>query len=190
MVHRDQAEPHTGPGNVICQTRHEAGRTEQSQTCGSTLPYMFRLWAVHVILASPIVYSLLPGPHRVLEKLQSKSKKKRRGEMIAVFSSLVTLLFLRETYSTEPTAAGWGPLTLFWVCTLIGDSWAERWWRFIVARRLETTCKRGEMDGFIQTVIAETNKNSLLQTHTLIKNIHKAAFVPTVVTYTPNTSKV
>lgn len=32
----------------------------------------FKLWAVHVILASPIVYSLLPGPHRVLKKRKSK----------------------------------------------------------------------------------------------------------------------
>lgn len=111
----------------------EAGRTWRSQTCGSTPAHTFGLWAVHVILASHIVYSLLPGPHRVSEKPQRKST--RAGD--CCFSCLVTFLFLREIYGAQLTAPG-RPLTWFRVWALIGDRWC-----FIVAGPLETT-RKGE----------------------------------------------
>ena len=85
---------------------------------------MFRLWAVHVILASSIVYSLLPGPRKVLEKPQRKSKGWVRGKGgdDCCFSCLVTFVFLRETYSAPPTAPG-RFLTWFRVCALTVESW-------------------------------------------------------------------
>lgn len=61
-------------------------------------PSMFRLWAVHIILASSIVYSLLPGPRKVLEKPQRVGGGE--GGDDCCVSCLVTFVFLRETYST------------------------------------------------------------------------------------------
>ena len=73
-----QSPPSPGNGNCQIGTRQDGWNIPR--LVEAHRPYMFRLWAVHVILASPIVYSLLPGPHRVLKKPQ-----RERGEMIAVF---------------------------------------------------------------------------------------------------------
>lgn len=69
------------PGNGICQTGTKQDGRDRARHVEAHRPYMFRLWAVHVILASPIVYSLLPGPRKVLER----NRERARGEMIAVF---------------------------------------------------------------------------------------------------------
>lgn len=122
------------PGNGICQIGTRLDGHDRARHVEAHRPTCLGLWAVHVILASPIVYSLLPEPHIVLEKPQKKSK---RGDDCC-FSCLVTFLFLRETYSAQPTAPG-RPLTWFRVCALIGDSGALV--TLYSGGRLETTCK-------------------------------------------------